>query len=304
MVMMLTLRYSAGPRKVVSVFGNLCLEQCSPARDGRHYCEVAGGGSEECGPGPATTPGGEECAEEGSKRGDEHYWCQRHQAPWDYCSPPLVFQQELRCPEDSERATVPDPSECARYLSCEAGRVRLEECAEGLHYIPRTKACQWPSGGDCGEVFGRSDTARPVPASSSTSSPLTLSVSTNKRVRFPTEPSVRYNDIQPRARPGGRSRLTPELLTLRLNTPADPDTSFPRSLPAQSHQAGGQLTTPLTTSTSTTTTTTTTEQPEENIDEIIERSRDFKCKKCHYLLLPALTECLLSRPDLTRRAVH
>ena len=279
------LRYSAGPRKVVSVFGNLCVAQCSPATDGRHYCEVGGGGSEECGPGPATTPGAEECADQCSKRGDEYFWCQRHQAPWDYCSPPLVFQQETRCPEDSERATVPDPSDCARYLSCEAGLVRLEECPEGLHYTQRTRTCQWPSGGDCGEVFARSDTARPVPVPASTSTLTT--VSTNKRVRFPTPPPARYNDIQPRAKTGeGRSRLTPGLtpgLTL-LSHPANTDSSFPRSLaPAQSDtnsidQTHGQITTPLTTST----TTTTTEQPEVDIDEIIERSRDFKCKKSKY----------------------
>ena len=275
------LHYSAGPRKVVSVFGSLCVEQCSPATDGRHYCEVGGGGSEECGPRPATTPGGEECADQCSKRGDEYFWCQRHQAPWDYCSPPLVFQQELRCPEDAELATVPDPSECARYLSCEAGLVRLEECAEGLHYSPRTKTCQWPTGGGCGEVFGRSDTARPGSTSTTLTTP--PPTTTNKRMRFPTESSGRYNDIQPRAKSGGgRSRLTPELTQ---NSPADPDNSFPRSLfPGQSDsnnidQARGQITTPLTTST---TTTTTTEQPELNINEIIERSRDFKCKKSKY----------------------
>ena len=265
----------SGPRKIVSVFGNLCLAQCSPASDGRHYCEVGGGGSEECGPGSAvtgTTPGGEECAEHCSKRGDEYFWCQRQQAPWDYCSPALVFQQELRCPEDSERATVPDPSECARYLSCEAGRVRLEECAEGLHYIHRNRTCEFPTGGGCGEVFGRSDSG---------------SRSTNKRLRFPTE----YPDIQPRVKTGGRSRLTPSL-TLNspnsLNSPAETDHSFPRSLssPGQADPnyfavAQVQVTTPLTTST--TTTTTTTEQPEVDIEEIIERSRDFKCKKSQYL---------------------
>ena len=272
--MVLILRYFAGPRKVVSVFGNLCLEQCSPATNGRHYCEVGGGGSEECGPGPATTPGGEECAEQCSRRGDEYFWCQRQQAPWDYCSPPLVFQHQLRCPEDAERATVPDPSECARYLSCEAGRVRLEECAEGLHYIHRNRTCEWPTGGGCGEVFGRSDLGRPVSRST------TLTTTTNKRIRFPTQ----SNDIQPRAKTGGRSRLTPELT---LNSPPHTDSSFPRSLfPGQSGtnnidqaREEEEVTTPLTTSTS----TTTTEQPELDIGEIIERSRDFKCKKFKYL---------------------
>ena len=281
MMMVLILRYSAGPRKVVSVFGNLCLEQCSPATDGRHYCEVRGGGSEECGPGPATTPGGEDCADLCSRRGDLYFWCQRDGAPWDYCSPPLVFQQELRCPEDSERATVPDPSECARYLSCEAGRVRLEECAEGLHYIHRNRTCEWPTGGGCGEVFGRSDSARRTTAA-------------NKRLRFPTDPT----DIQARVKSGGRSRLA-------LDSPSQSVRSLFSGQPDSNNiaQSGEQLTTPLTTSSSTTTTTT-TEQPELDIEEIIERSRDFKCKKFHYLVTGVVTGCLLSRSDLSRGAVH
>merc|ERR1719295_784207 len=56
------------PLKVVSVFGSLCVETCSRATDGRHYCQVGGGGSEECGPGPGTTPQGEQCADQCSKR--------------------------------------------------------------------------------------------------------------------------------------------------------------------------------------------------------------------------------------------
>ena len=48
------------------------------------------------------------------KRNDEYFWCQRAGAPWDYCSPRLVFQQHLTCPGDSERLTVPDPASCAR----------------------------------------------------------------------------------------------------------------------------------------------------------------------------------------------
>ena len=35
------------------------------------------------------------------------------------------------------RVTVPDPSSCARFLSCEAGSVKLEECPDGLHYMHR-----------------------------------------------------------------------------------------------------------------------------------------------------------------------
>ena len=215
----------SGPRKVVSVFGSLCLEACSLATDGRHYCEVGAGGSEECGPGPATTPEGGECADQCSKRGDQYYWCQRQDAPWDYCSPPLVFQQELRCPEDAERSTVPDPSECARYLSCEAGQVKLEECPEGLHYIHRNRTCEWPMGGQCGDVFGRSDAARD-------SRPLTDSdeiedriLNTIKRIRFPPDsPSVpTYTNIQSRVN-------SPAPAPLTLSSDSQTLRSFPRSL--------------------------------------------------------------------------
>ena len=171
--------------------------------------------------------------------------------------------------------------------------------------VPGPRPASGHQGGGCGEVFGRSDTARPGSVSNTlttTSPPVT-----NKGLRFPTESSGRYNDIQPRAKSGGgRSRLTSELT---LDSPADTDNSFPRSLfPGQSgsnniDQTRGQVTTPLTTSTSTTTTTTTTtttEQPELDIDEIIERSRDFKCKKSKYVFCPEVTEYLLSRSDLAR----
>ena len=182
----------------MSVFGSLCVETCSRATDCRHYCQVGGGGSEECGPGPGTTPQGEQCADQCSKRGDQYYWCQRQDKPWDYCSPPLVFQQDLRCPEDAERSTVPDPSECARYLSCEAGLVKLEECPEGLHYIHRNRSCEWPTGGPCGDVFARSD--------SQTTEDRILQ--TIKRIRFPTPaPAPVYTNIQSRA--NSRSALTP-----------------------------------------------------------------------------------------------
>ena len=49
--------------------------------------------------------------------------CQRAGQPWDYCSPPLVFQQDLQCPaQQKETLMVPDPSDCARYLTCQVGR--------------------------------------------------------------------------------------------------------------------------------------------------------------------------------------
>ena len=92
-----------GPRKLVSVYGELCLGPCSAARDSRHYCAVHGGGTQQCGPAPEHTPTRAPCLDQCRKRGDEYYWCQRQAAPWDYCSPPLVFQQHLTCPQDSER---------------------------------------------------------------------------------------------------------------------------------------------------------------------------------------------------------
>merc|ERR1719474_27466 len=68
-----------------------------------------------------------------------------------------LFQQHLRCPPDATRMTVADPSSCARFLSCEAGSVKLEECPDGLHYIQRNRTCEWPmEGGSCADVFGRS----------------------------------------------------------------------------------------------------------------------------------------------------
>ena len=55
-----------------------------------------------------------------------------------------------------------DPSSCARFLSCEAGRVKLEECPDGLHYIQRNRTCEWPmEGGSCADVFGRSYASTP-----------------------------------------------------------------------------------------------------------------------------------------------
>ena len=48
------------------------------------------------------------------KRDDDYFWCQRDNKPWDYCSPPLIFQQKLRCPDDAERMMTADPTDCAR----------------------------------------------------------------------------------------------------------------------------------------------------------------------------------------------
>ena len=49
------------------------------------------------------------------KRDDDYFWCQRDNKPWDYCSPPLIFQQKLKCPDDAERMMTADPTDCARY---------------------------------------------------------------------------------------------------------------------------------------------------------------------------------------------
>ena len=62
------------PEAQVSIFGNLCRGDCNAARDGRHYCAVQGGASEECGPRPGTTPRGQHCADQCRKRGDSYYW--------------------------------------------------------------------------------------------------------------------------------------------------------------------------------------------------------------------------------------
>jgi len=262
----------AKPGKVVSVFGSLCVSACSLATDGRHYCEVGGGGSEECGPGPGTTPEGAHCADQCSRRGDDYFWCQRQDAPWDYCSPPLVFQQDLRCPEDAERSTVPDPSDCARYLSCEAGLVRLEECPEGLHYIHRNRTCEWPTGGGCGDVFGRS-ASRSSPVSPPPSNQIddinARILTTIKRIRLPTDSPL--TNIQPRVQPQ----------PLTLSTDSQTNRSFPRSLfPGQSDH--NNIDQPLDGGVSKALTTTTTELPREepqdelDINQIIDRSRDFK----------------------------
>jgi len=143
----------------VSIFGNLCLSQCLVTSDRSFYCEVKGGTSEQCGPDPNMTPLGEQCANECRKRDDDYFWCQRDNKPWDYCSPPLIFQQKLTCPDDAERMMTPDPTDCARYLTCEQGQVKLEECPEGLHYIHRNRTCEWPTGGQCSDPFGRSNIA-------------------------------------------------------------------------------------------------------------------------------------------------
>ena len=48
--------YQGSPRKLVSVYGELCLGPCSEARDSRHYCAVHGGATQQCGPAPDHTP--------------------------------------------------------------------------------------------------------------------------------------------------------------------------------------------------------------------------------------------------------
>eukprot|EP00092_Neocalanus_flemingeri_P014585 GFUD01015735.1.p1 GENE.GFUD01015735.1~~GFUD01015735.1.p1 ORF type:complete len:1457 (+),score=298.41 GFUD01015735.1:266-4636(+) len=165
----------------VSIFGNLCLSQCLVTSDNSYYCEVKGGTSEQCGPDPNLTPLGEECADECRKRDDDYFWCQRDNKPWDYCSPPLIFQQKLRCPDDAERMMTPDPTDCARYLTCERGSVKLEECPEGLHYIHRNRTCEWPVGGQCSDPFGRSSIASSEPPSSLNDKPNLLPLLTSTR---------------------------------------------------------------------------------------------------------------------------
>jgi hypothetical protein len=149
----------------VSIFGNLCLSQCLVTSDRSYYCEVNGGTSEQCGPDPNLTPMGEQCANDCRKRDDDYFWCQRDNKPWDYCSPPLIFQQKLRCPYDADRMMTSDPTDCARYLTCERGNVKLEECPEGLHYIHRNRTCEWPTGGQCSDPFGRSNFESDPPSS-------------------------------------------------------------------------------------------------------------------------------------------
>ena len=254
----MTYLYS-GQTKTVSVYGNLCLTPCD-TNDKKHYCSVAGGDTELCGPGPNTTPQGDPCSDQCRKRGDGYYWCQTGQdTPWDYCSPPLVFQQRLTCPPDAERMTVGDPSSCARYLSCEAGQVKLEECPDGLHYIQRNRTCEWPvsdNQGQCEDVFSRFNSySSPSPSSTSAASsqdrspPLTLArtdpildipadyfdnndddiaVSTNKRVVFPTEDSD-TNSATPE--PNNNSPTNrPNILTTSTEFITNTNRSYPRSL--------------------------------------------------------------------------
>jgi len=144
------------PLQGVSIFGNLCLGVCSPTCDSIHCCQITGGKTEQCGPNPNVTPFGETCTSECRKREDSYFWCHTNEKPWDYCSPPLVFQQSIPCPSTAARQTTPDPTDCARYLTCEAGRVKLEECPEGLHYIHRKRTCEWPTGQSCSNPFDRS----------------------------------------------------------------------------------------------------------------------------------------------------
>ena len=189
------------------MFGNLCLGACElDPGDKRHHCAVAGGEREQCGPGHDTTPLGDQCKDRCSKRNDQYYWCQRHDAPWDYCrlktgrhhlhltliqlsySPQLVFQQHLTCPTDSPRMTAPDPSSCPRYLSCEAGHIKLEECPQGLHYIHRNRTCEWPvEDSRCSDVFSRSDTTTSPPTSPGTTTELPSTPLTSA----PTDPTFR-----------------------------------------------------------------------------------------------------------------
>jgi len=94
------------PGKTVSVYGELCLNTCELNTDKRHYCTVYGGDIQQCGPQPNTTPQGDTCSSDCRKRDDGYFWCLRDDAPWDYCSPPLVFQQHLTCPPDATRIRV------------------------------------------------------------------------------------------------------------------------------------------------------------------------------------------------------
>jgi len=172
----------------VSIFGNLCLSQCLVTSDRSYYCEVKGGTSEQCGPDPNLTPMGEQCANECRKRDDDYFWCQRDNKPWDYCSPPLIFQQKLKCPDDAERMMTADPTDCARYLTCERGNVKLEECPEGLHYIHRNRTCEWPTGGQCSDPFGRSS-FESDPPSSLNDKPNNLPVLTSTRSKSENYPA-------------------------------------------------------------------------------------------------------------------
>jgi len=284
------------PGKTVSVYGELCLNTCELNTDKRHYCTVYGGDIQQCGPQPNTTPQGDTCSSDCRKRDDGYFWCLRDDAPWDYCSPPLVFQQHLNCPPDATRTTVADPSSCARFLSCEAGRVKLEECPDGLHYIQKNRTCEWPmEGGSCADVFGRSYASTPsttstesLPSHTSPSPPdrspiLTLArtdpisrvpddylyedadtdTSTSRRIVFPTE---NINII--------KTTITP-LLTTTSNKESITNLTLSRSLFTDDGSINS-IDTFQGTRPTTSTTTTTTVSPEMNIAEIIERSKDFK----------------------------
>ena len=321
------------PSKTVSIYGNLCVGACEMSTDKRHYCAVYGGATEQCGPLPSTTSMGDPCSDECRKRNDDYFWCQRSDAPWDYCSPPLVFQQHLTCPPDSERMTVADPSSCARFLSCEAGNVKLEECPDGLHYIHKNRTCEWPiNDGQCGDVFSRSgasspSTSSPPPSSTSTTardqSVLTLARtdpifripdeyfdddyndysggSNNKRIRFPSniEPRVNpKNDITSNVNPTNIPPSLTSLFTSTLKTETNPrslfqDGSFGNSIDNgrntpreygkisnfESHWIITLGLSPPSTPLITTPSTTVSPQTDEmDLAELIERSKDFKCK--------------------------
>ena len=307
------------------MFGNLCLGGCDLRQDDkRHYCTVAGGESEQCGPGDDTTPLGDQCRDLCSKRNDDYYWCQRHAAPWDYCSPQLVFQQHLTCPQDSPRMTTPDPSSCPRYLSCEAGHIRLEECPQGLHYIHKNRTCEWPvEDRQCSQVFTttRSDTTTTT-TSTTTTTTLTFSPTDPvfrvpqdyldededvdyddyfKPVRFPDSSDNNQPNIEPRVNPNKYDSLTSTTTTttspqLSTSTQVKEKNSSITRNPFGDGPTEDSLRSGITSSEYQDSSLhlhelfmfLATEKPvssaedqveEMDIEEVIEQSKDFKCKR-------------------------
>ena len=90
----------------------------------------------------------------------------------------------------------------SRYLTCEGGNVKLEECPEGLHYIHRNRTCEWPTGGQCSDPFGRSS-FESDPPSSLNDKPNNLPVLTSTRSKSENYPAKTtplyastYRDLQ------------------------------------------------------------------------------------------------------------
>merc|ERR550532_2748672 len=203
------------PLQGVSVYGSLCIGTCSQGQDTFYYCQISDGTTEPCGPQPSTTHANEPCSNDCRKRNDDYYWCQQGGGrPWAYCSPPLVFQNTLNCPEDSERRTTPDPTDCSRFLSCDQGRIMLEECRQGLHYIHRNRICEWPLGDECSDPFGRfSDSADGVTHKSTD-----LSGSSNPSRSPPTPPRGPASPPRGPASPPRGSTAPPGSATTPLYT--------------------------------------------------------------------------------------